>query len=464
MDTANGNAFERREPAPAWQAWVETAALAAALVAVGALLDRRDPFLLRRGFSWLALAPLLAGLRYGSIAALGCGAIQALALAAAWRWGGMSAPGSVPEMALGWLVVGLVAGKFRDAWLRRGRQLEAFGDHLRLRLEGLGRAYHALKASHDRLQLGSPGRPASLRDGLEAFRRELVERIDAEPLGAVGGHVLALFSAHAFVRAATLHAVDRDGRPGPAIASLGAGGGAGDDPLVRHAARLKEVVSVRDGGEESQVLAAVPLVDVEGQVHAVVAIRDMPFVALHGEALELLALLGGHVGDAIGGALAPALRAQRFFRSVSRAVEDAHGRGVPACLVMVDVRAAAGQLPAGQRLAARLAAQRRLTDDAAVLLDAGAHAAVAILLRFAGADGLERYRARLERFVREHLGAGAGISIRAWLLPDSFLPRRPSQVQAFLTNLAMEGTSTTRERGSRRRHAALAVHDGARGG
>ncbi|HET6923588.1 MAG TPA: PelD GGDEF domain-containing protein, partial [Anaeromyxobacteraceae bacterium] len=148
----------------------------------------------------------------------------------------------------------------------------------------------------------------------------------------------------------------------------------------------------------------------------------------------------------------------------SRAMEDAHGRGVPACLVMVDVRAAPGQVPAGHRLAARLAAQRRLTDDAAVLLDAGARAAVALLLRFAGADGLERYRARLEQFVREDLGAGAGISIRAWLLPDSFLPRRPSQVQAFLTDLAVEGTSRTRERGSRRRHAALAVHDGARGG
>ena len=464
MDTANGIAFERREPAPAWQAWVETAALAAALVAVGALVDRRDPFLLHRGFSWLALAPLLAGLRYGSVAGMACGAFQALALAAAWRWGGMSVPGSVPETVLGWLVVGLVAGEFRDAWLRRGRHLEALADDLRLRLEGLGRAYQVLKASHDRLQLGAPGRPTSLRDALEALRRELIERIDGEPLGAVGGRILALLSAHAFVRAATLHAVDRDGLPGPAIASLGTGRGGEDDPLVRYAARLGEVVSIRDAGEESPVLAAVPLADVEGQVHAVVAVRDMPFVALHDEALELLALLGGHVGDVLSHALAPALQAQRFFRSVSRAVEDTRRHRVPASLVMVEVRAAAGQPSAARRLAAQLAAQRRLTDDAAVLRDAEAHAAVAILLRFTGADGLERYRARLERFVREELGGGAGISIRAWLLADSFPPRRPSQVQAFLTALAEEGAWRARERGSRRRHVVVAAGDAARGG
>jgi hypothetical protein len=140
---------------------------------------------------------------------------------------------------------------------------------------------------------------------------------------------------------------------------------------------------------------------------------------------------------------------------------DARRHGVPSSLVMVDIRGAAGR-PSGHRLAARLAAQRRLTDDAAVLLDAEAHAAVAILLRLAGAAGLESYRARLERFVREDLGAGAGVSIRAWVLADSSLPGRPSQVQAALTALA-EGTSRTRERGSRRRHAVLAAHDGAGG-
>ena len=153
MDASPEAAFERQERAPAWQAWVETAGIPAALLAVGALVDRGDPFLLGHPFSWLALGPLLVGARYGSVAAMACGALQMVALATAWRWGGPSLPGSAPELALGWLLVGLVAGESRDAWLRRRRQLEASCHDLRLRMEGLGRAYHALRASHDRLEL-----------------------------------------------------------------------------------------------------------------------------------------------------------------------------------------------------------------------------------------------------------------------------------------------------------------------
>src|ERR1700694_4752915 len=95
---------ERREPVPAWQAWLETVALVAALVAVGFLLDRRDPFLLQRRFSWLILAPLPAGLPDGSARRLACGPLQASALLIASRLHLTKVPDSVMEIVLGWLV------------------------------------------------------------------------------------------------------------------------------------------------------------------------------------------------------------------------------------------------------------------------------------------------------------------------------------------------------------------------
>ena len=55
---------------------------------------------------------------------------------------------------------------------------------------------------------------------------------------------------------------------------------------------------------------------------------------------------------------------------------DARRHGVPASLVMVDVGAATGQPSVGHHLATRIAAQRRLTDDAAILFGAGNHPAV----------------------------------------------------------------------------------------
>lgn len=446
LDTANGEpGLERREPAPAWQAWLETAGLAAALIAAGTLLDRHSAFLACGGLPWLALAPLLAGLRYGSVHGMACGAIQALGMAVAWRWGWASPPGSIPENVLGWLVAGLVAGQFRDAWHRRTRQLEVAADHLRLRLEGLARAHHVLRASHDRLQREAPGRPGSLRDALEAFRLELIDRPVAGTLRSLGQPILALFADHASVHAATLHPVDGEGRPGPALAALGACAGGEEDPLVRHASRLGETVSIRNVGEGSRLLAAVPLVDVDGRTHAVVAIHDMPFVALHAENLELLAVIGGHLGDAIAHSWAAALSASGersvrwFFRSVRRAVVDARRHRVPASLVAVTVRSAHGGLASARRVAAQIAARRRLTDEAAVLSDAEGRAVAVLLLRMADASGLESYRARLWRLAQDDLGSGCRISVRGWLLTDPILPGWPGEIETSLTALVLGG-------------------------
>jgi hypothetical protein len=303
-DPFQDESCERREAPPAWQAWLETAALAGAAVTAGALVDASDPFLLRRGYPWLALAPLLAGLRYGAGHGVVCGAAQVVALALASRCGRTSPAGSLAEIALGWLVAGLVPGEFRDAWVARRRRLEACADALRLRLDRLSRAYHALEASHDRLERETGG-ASTLRDALDALHRELATRPEAAAVESMGGRILALLGDHASVWSATLHPVDAEGRAGPAVATLGAGADARGDPLVREAARRGEVVSVRELPAGSGVLAAVPLVDVRGRVHAVVAVRDMRFVALNAETLALLAVVGGQLGELVSRPLPP---------------------------------------------------------------------------------------------------------------------------------------------------------------
>ncbi|TMA27372.1 MAG: hypothetical protein E6J78_10225 [Deltaproteobacteria bacterium] len=317
------NEIERREAAPTWQSWLEIAGLVGALLAVGGLIDAHDPFLVRREFSWFILAPLLAGLQYGASHGLLCGAAQALALAIAWKAGITSVPDSIAQVVLGWLAAGLLAGEFHDAWQRRIRRVEASSERLRTRLTSLGRAYLALKVSHDELEREGPGRPASLRDALASFQRALAGRSDSASLESLGDLILALFAEHAFVHVATLHPVDAKGQPGAAIATLGPASTGESDPLVHKAARQGVTTSVRDGTEGAQVLAAVPLVDFKCRVHAVVAIRDMPFVALHGETLELLATLGGRLGDFLSQALVQAPQAARAPRSELVAVAPA---------------------------------------------------------------------------------------------------------------------------------------------
>jgi hypothetical protein len=123
-----------------------------------------------------------------------------------------------------------------------------------------------------------------------------------------------LLADHAFVRSATFHPVDALGRPAPAVASLGTVTDATSDPLVTEAARHRMTMSVRDDMDGSNVLAAVPLVDVEGRVHAVVAVHDVPFVAFNVETLELLAAIGGHLGDFLSHA-EDLVRSQRAVRT-----------------------------------------------------------------------------------------------------------------------------------------------------
>jgi hypothetical protein len=287
--------------APTWQAWLEVAVLAGLVTTahvIGGL-----------GAPWLALAPLLAGLRYGSSRGVACAAVQVAVLAAAAHWQAVDTPTGQP--ILGWLIAGLVPGQFCDAWMRRLRRLESRAQDANLQLASLARAYHLVVASHDRLQRESPSSPSSVREALEALAREVVASPAARAIDSLGGRILELFRVHAAVRAATLHLVDADGRVAPAVATLGTETACQDDPLVREAVRSGTVVSVRDLPAAVTAFVAVPLADVRGRVHAVVAVHELPFLVLHQDTLTLLAVLGAQLGDLLGRAHDTAHKVER---------------------------------------------------------------------------------------------------------------------------------------------------------
>jgi len=149
--------------AAAAPAWLETAALAALALTAGALVGGRDALVLRPELAWLALAPLLAGLRYGPGHGVACGATQAGALLAAAHWGQAVVEVPLGQLALAWLVAGLLAGQFRDTWARRLQQAAAQEAALHERLNGLTRSYRALRIAHQRLQREGPARPGRAR-------------------------------------------------------------------------------------------------------------------------------------------------------------------------------------------------------------------------------------------------------------------------------------------------------------
>ena len=319
---------EQRGPTPPWLPAVETVGLAGLAILAGYLVDRSDPLLLRCAFPWLALAPLLAGLRHGSGKGLACAVILIGALALSRQWG-LAPPPSFVASAFAWIALGLLAGEFADAWQRRQQRIETAAHDVRRRLETLSRAHHALLASHERLRRQVPGEPNTFYDGLDALSAKLASRGTAG-LPGLAGEILAFFAEHASVQGASLHVIGPDGRPGDAIAVLGPGGGSSDDGLLAAAAEHGEVTSVRDLGAGSDLLVAVPLVDTDNRVHAVVAVRDMPFLALDDSTLKAFAVAGGCLGGALvrdaraeGGEARVAVRRPKAARALLPSEETA---------------------------------------------------------------------------------------------------------------------------------------------
>jgi hypothetical protein len=522
LDEDRSDTLDSPRAAPSWRAGLEIAVLASLGAAVGALADV--------GLPALALAPLLAGLRYGAAAGIACAALQTAALLSAAHGHAAVASPTGPAI-LGWLIAGLVPGQFCDAWTRRVRCLEQRARDAGLRLGALARAYHVAVASHDRLQRELPGSPSSLRDALEALARELetldpraipretppvplaasgsapaaprlrpaiprgtpappaeppaprlrsaippetIAALPADPSGSAslaprlrsaigegGERILALLRAHAAVRAASLHLVDAAGRVGPAVAMLGLEAAPADDPLLREAVRRGEVVSVRDLPLAVTALVAVPLVDVSGRVHAVVAVHDLPFLFLHHDTLTLFAVLGGHLGDLMARTLARPIDAhasRAFCTSVSRALGEARRHAVPGALAVVELRAAPGE-HAPRLLACFLAAQRRVTDEAEIIVGDDGVVRVVVLLALTGAAGLRSYLARLDELARtraRELGTRCAVRLRGWSLHDAPLPRDPRELAAGLTTLLEEADLSSETSASRRRHGLVA--------
>jgi hypothetical protein len=261
------------------------------------------------------------------------------------------------------------------------------------------------------------------------------------------------------VRAATLHLVDAGGRAGPAVATLGTAPTCDDDPLIRDAVRFGEVVSVRDLPGCSGTLVAIPLADVAGRVHAVVAVHELPFLSLHQDTLTLFAVLGGRLGDVMASArdAARAVEAKprrAFCASVGRALQELRRHAIPAALAIVELEGSPTETHVPRLLARCVAAHRRLTDDAEIVIGRGRTVRVVILLRLTGAIGLASYLARLEQVARtraHELGSRCEIRLRGWSLEDVPLPRRGRPLEvglaAFLNNAEIpSGTSLSRRR------------------
>jgi hypothetical protein len=294
---------------PVWVRMLETGVITVLVPVAGLLFNPQDPLFYASAFSWLIVAPLLVGLRYGFLfgfaAALLTVAIMLIAPGVGWVEAGLPVP-----YAIGVLLTGMVAGEFTDIWRRRITQMRIINEYQSTRLNEFVRNFHVLRVSHDQLAERLAANPHNLRDVLLA----LAERFDVvEPgddiLTERAADVLSFLAHEGRVEQGALYVVDEHERvaqePVAFIGGTPREVNVAEHPMVKACFEHRSMISLKsemeadfgDGGQS--LLAIIPLIDINDRIWAVVTVSEMPFVEFERGNLHLLSVLGGNLGDVI---------------------------------------------------------------------------------------------------------------------------------------------------------------------
>jgi hypothetical protein len=315
------------QPAPGWSGWLETLALTAIVLIASFITHRADPFRLGMGFPWPILAPLLAGLRYGFVH----GFVSALLILAALGISINQQWQAAPEFPLGWgigvVIVAMVTGEFRDMWGRRLHRLEGAYQYRAERLEEFTRNYQLLRLSHDRLEQTVANSGFSLREGIMHLQTALGAIDGASGLTSASLQKLIEFVAgYGALTQACVVGIQADRiDPTRILAHVGERFVVDDtDPVLVTALESGELAAVNDATgiapAHRSLLAAIPLSDSTGDIHAMLLVKSMPFFAFHENNLKLIAVLVAHGVDHLrfGAAVSSIARFIAAFERVHR--------------------------------------------------------------------------------------------------------------------------------------------------
>jgi hypothetical protein len=287
---------------PLWH-WLETVLLTLLAAALSYAASPADPFFVEAQFPWVLFAPALLALRYGVLP--GLGSIATLTLVwVAERAAGMVRPEPPTLYFMGALLLTLVCGEFASIWNARLRRVESTYRYARDKLERLTRQHYLLLLSHDRLEQDQLSRPVTLRVALARIRALTASaRQPSEPLPALP-QMAELLAQFCQLEVAAFHACVAGQPETQPRASIGAAQPLdAADPMVRHCLEHKALSHVRmdalAGASGGRYVVVAPLMDREGHLLALFAIQQMPFLALHDEALTALAVLLGYYADSL---------------------------------------------------------------------------------------------------------------------------------------------------------------------
>ena len=398
-----------------------------AALGLGWIATPSDPMQLQAGFPWLWFAPVAVALRYGVIPGI---ASSAMLLLAWYIYAQSGHAFALPRSHfLGGLLLTLVCGEFSARWRLRLRRTTEQSAYLDERVERVTKRLYLLRLSHDRLEQDLLLRPTTMRDALARWRSQMIESAETGPLpGAYA--FLQFLGQHCQLEAAALYAVidsadsadSKDSKHGASSSSApmfstAAKIGASPpltpgDPLVAYALEHRELAHLQVDGLDDNVpirhLVVAPIINSEGRLLGMLAVRRMPFFALQHENLQLLAVLIGAYADNV--THAPGIRAilsvlpacpEDFAEELARLSRIQREFDIDSHIVVILFGAHPSAIEARQYVEAS-----RRTPDMAWLPDAPmARAAFVNLLPISSPATVAGYLSRTEAGLRDRFGA-----------------------------------------------------------
>ncbi len=407
-----------------WLEWLETSLFTLGALGLSWWVNPTNPYYAYAAFPWPMLAAVVLALRYG----IGAGVMSSGLMVAVYVGGqGRFFPpiDDSKVFFLGLLLLTLLCAEFSGAWrirLRRRDELSYFIDE---RLEQITRRFYLLRLSHERLEQSLLSRPVSLRDGLIKLRALADQRGgDALP-GAEA--FMELAAQYCQVEQGALYLARGDALEAEPVACLGERSALDqNDPLIQQMLASGQLCHLqmshmREG--HSRYLIAAPIRPANQPLLGVLLVERLPFVALHNEAVQILAVLCGYYGDLVhdvksvqgeaqlvpgcpGEFAAELLRLHRLNREV----------GMTSVLVALRF----GPHPRREEVFRQIARQRRTLDIQWEIQGRDRHVLITLMPLSAEA-AVEGYLNRIDVWLSQHYGQGLiglGISAQSRLLGD----------------------------------------------
>jgi len=327
--------------------WLEVLGITALILFSGYWIDGEDVFFIGVEFPWLWLAPLLVALMHGVIYGISSALMLICSTSALIHFQFLEPPEYPLVYSMGMMSLTLLCGEFSDVWSQRIASLSATSKYLSDRVKEMERSYLFIKISHDHLEKECLKKPLSLHSHSINIRDQLSQlqsnQTALSELESLSEQLIQLFVTFGYLSEVSLHSVsDELNVKETPLASVGSVIRLNkNDPLLVEALRRKKVVSLSETqrkirGEAGRLLVVVPIVDLEKKIWAILAIKKMPFWAFHLNNLQVLAVIGNHIGDLLLGRIREGRDVQKshvFVSELKRCILDRRRYGLEATLL-----------------------------------------------------------------------------------------------------------------------------------